>query len=78
MSCKENINITLIYSIFFCLQMNLKVSCRLCFLSLPLSVALSLSIYRYAVHKGYWKDDYIQYFAKVGERKAPEISRGKF
>lgn len=32
---------------------------------------------RYAVHRGYWKDDYIQYFAKVGERKAPEISRGR-
>lgn len=33
---------------------------------------------RYAVHKGYWKDDYIQYFAKVGNRKAPEISRGYY
>ena len=33
---------------------------------------------RYAVEKGYWKDDYIQYFVRIlPERKAPEISRGK-
>lgn len=33
---------------------------------------------RYATSKGYWKDPYIQYFTRsVGERKAPEINRGK-
>ena len=32
---------------------------------------------RYAVEKGYWKDDYIKYFVRMmPERKAPEISRG--
>ena len=36
-----------------------------------------LSWCRFAVQQGYWKDDYIQYFAKPSERKAPEISRGK-
>lgn len=34
---------------------------------------------RFATSKGYWKDLYIQYFARsVGERKAPEISRGYY
>ncbi|KAG7226460.1 hypothetical protein INR49_013872 [Caranx melampygus] len=33
---------------------------------------------RFATSKGYWKDPYIQYFVRsVGERKAPEINRGK-
>lgn len=33
---------------------------------------------RFATNKSYWKDPYIQYFARsVGERKAPEINRGK-
>ncbi len=32
---------------------------------------------RFAVDKGYWKDDYIQYFVRLmPDRKAPEISRG--
>lgn len=33
---------------------------------------------RFAVHLGYWKDDYIQYFIKLGERKPPEINRGYY
>lgn len=34
---------------------------------------------RFATNKSYWKDPYIQYFARsVGERKAPEINRGKW
>eukprot|EP00795_Rhopilema_esculentum_P009115 gene9115-16774_t len=34
---------------------------------------------RFAVNKGYWKDDYIQYFVRMmPERKAPEISRGYY
>uniref|UniRef100_H2V295 Leucine carboxyl methyltransferase 1 n=1 Tax=Takifugu rubripes TaxID=31033 RepID=H2V295_TAKRU len=34
---------------------------------------------RFATSKGYWKDPYIQYFARsVGERKAPEINRGYY
>ncbi|XP_033840594.1 leucine carboxyl methyltransferase 1 [Periophthalmus magnuspinnatus] len=34
---------------------------------------------RFATSKGYWKDLYIQYFARsVGERKAPEINRGYY
>jgi len=34
---------------------------------------------RYAVEKGYWKDDYIKYFVRMmPERKAPEISRGYY
>lgn len=34
---------------------------------------------RFATSKSYWKDPYIQYFARsVGERKAPEINRGKW
>ena len=33
---------------------------------------------RFATSKSYWKDPYIQYFARsVGERKAPEINRGE-
>ncbi|KAJ0060095.1 hypothetical protein NL108_003923, partial [Boleophthalmus pectinirostris] len=33
----------------------------------------------FAASKGYWKDLYIQYFARsVGERKAPEINRGYY
>jgi hypothetical protein len=27
---------------------------------------------------GYWKDDYIGYFVKNADRKAPEINRGYF
>lgn len=38
----------------------------------------SYTISRFATSKGYWKDPYIQYFVRsVGERKAPEINRGK-
>ena len=33
--------------------------------------------FRFAVHLGYWSDGYIQYFSKLGERKAPEINRGQ-
>eukprot|EP00794_Sanderia_malayensis_P004169 gene4169-4723_t len=34
---------------------------------------------RFAVEKGYWKDDYIQYFVRLmPDRKAPEISRGYY
>lgn len=33
---------------------------------------------RSAVRLGYWKDDYIGYFVKNTERKAPEINRGYF
>ncbi|XP_023944864.2 leucine carboxyl methyltransferase 1 isoform X2 [Bicyclus anynana] len=33
---------------------------------------------RCAVELGYWKDEYICYFAKRGERKAPEINRGYY
>lgn len=34
---------------------------------------------RFATSKGYWNDPYIQYFSRsVGERKAPEINRGKW
>lgn len=33
---------------------------------------------RFATSKGYWNDPYIQYFVRqLGERKAPEINRGK-
>ncbi|XP_021204624.1 leucine carboxyl methyltransferase 1 [Bombyx mandarina] len=33
---------------------------------------------RCAVELGYWKDDYIGYFAKHVDRKAPEINRGYY
>lgn len=33
---------------------------------------------RFAVHLGYWKDNYIQHFTKLGERKTPEINRGYY
>lgn len=33
---------------------------------------------RSAIKLGYWKDDYIGYFIKSAERKAPEINRGYF
>ncbi|XP_022109569.1 leucine carboxyl methyltransferase 1-like isoform X2 [Acanthaster planci] len=33
---------------------------------------------RFAVQQGYWKDPYIQFLVKAGERKAPEINRGYF
>lgn len=34
--------------------------------------------YRFATSKGYWTDLYAQYFVRqIGERKAPEINRGK-
>lgn len=33
---------------------------------------------RSAIKLGYWKDDYIGYFIKSTERKAPEINRGYF
>ncbi|XP_050680608.1 leucine carboxyl methyltransferase 1 [Leptidea sinapis] len=33
---------------------------------------------RCAVELGYWKDDYIKYFAKHVDRKAPEINRGYY
>ena len=34
---------------------------------------------RYATHKKYWEDDFIQYFIRnVPPRKAPEINRGYF
>ncbi|CAG4962579.1 unnamed protein product [Parnassius apollo] len=33
---------------------------------------------RSAVELGYWKDDYIVYFAKHVDRKAPEINRGYY
>ncbi|PIK59677.1 putative leucine carboxyl methyltransferase 1 [Apostichopus japonicus] len=33
---------------------------------------------RFAVQKGYWKDPYIQYLVRSGDRRAPEINRGYF
>ncbi|XP_046854725.1 LOW QUALITY PROTEIN: leucine carboxyl methyltransferase 1-like [Xenia sp. Carnegie-2017] len=33
---------------------------------------------RFAVHLGYWQDNYIQYFVKKTERKTPEINRGYY
>lgn len=33
---------------------------------------------RYAAGVGYWKDDYIGFFVKNTDRKAPEINRGYF
>lgn len=33
---------------------------------------------RSAVELGYWKDEYIGYFAKRADRKAPEINRGYY
>lgn len=33
---------------------------------------------RFAVHLGYWSDDFIQHFSKLGGRKAPEINRGYY
>lgn len=33
---------------------------------------------RFAVEKGYWKDPYLQYLVRSGERRAPEINRGYF
>lgn len=33
---------------------------------------------RSAVELGYWQDDYIRYFVKHVERKAPEINRGYY
>lgn len=33
---------------------------------------------RCAVELGYWKDEYISYFVKRAERKAPEINRGYY
>lgn len=33
--------------------------------------------FRFAVQLGYWSDSYIQHFAKLGERKTPEINRGE-
>ncbi|XP_072948107.1 leucine carboxyl methyltransferase 1 [Epargyreus clarus] len=33
---------------------------------------------RCAVELGYWKDDYIKFFAKHTDRKAPEINRGYY
>lgn len=33
---------------------------------------------RYAARVGYWKDDYIGFFVKNTDRKAPEINRGYF
>lgn len=33
---------------------------------------------RHAVKIGYWKDDYIGFFVKNTERKAPEINRGYY
>lgn len=33
---------------------------------------------RCAVELGYWKDDYITYFVRHVDRKAPEINRGYY
>lgn len=33
---------------------------------------------RSAVKLGYWKDDFLGYFVRSPERKAPEINRGYF
>lgn len=33
---------------------------------------------RCAVELGYWKDDYISYFVRHADRKAPEINRGYY
>lgn len=42
------------------------------------SSSLCNLFFRFATSKSYWKDLYIQYFVRsVGERKAPEINRGK-
>ena len=32
--------------------------------------------FRFAVQLGYWSDNYIQHFTRLGERKTPEINRG--
>ena len=33
---------------------------------------------RFAVHMGYWKDQYLPLLVRNTERKAPEINRGYF
>ena len=33
---------------------------------------------KFAVQKGYWKDQYLPMFVRSNERKAPEINRGYF
>ena len=33
---------------------------------------------RSAVERGYWRDPYIQYFIRSGDRKVPEINRGYY
>ena len=34
---------------------------------------------RYAVHAGYWRDEYIEQFVpRLPERKTPEINRGYY
>lgn len=32
---------------------------------------------RFAVQKGYWRDEFIQHFCRSVEKKSPEISRGR-
>ena len=32
--------------------------------------------FRFAVQLGYWSDNYIQHFTRLGERRTPEINRG--
>ena len=32
---------------------------------------------RFAVQRGYWRDDFIQHFCRSVEKKSPEISRGR-
>ena len=38
---------------------------------------MSHMFFRFAVQLGYWSDSYIQHFAKLGDRKTPEINRGE-
>jgi len=40
--------------------------------------ACTLAVCRFASSQGYWRDPYIQHFVRsLGERKAPEINRGR-
>ena len=49
----------------------------LCKFTSHFSFELVLFYFRFAVKQGYWKDPYIQFLVKAGNRKAPEINRGR-
>ena len=47
------------------------------FIGFNKSFILTLFVsFRFAVQLGYWSDNYIQHFTRLGERKTPEINRG--